>query len=98
MLPLPRTKRPSSCSQMIPSAARSLGIALLGAGRTSEAIERFEAVLRVDPRDARAHNNLGYAYSKVGRMEMAVEHFEAAVRLEPTPRRQMPTTPWPWRE
>jgi len=55
-----RTKRRSSCSRMKFGRGNNLGNALLGAGRAAEAIERFQAALRVDPRDAKAHNNLGY--------------------------------------
>ncbi len=53
-------------------------------GRLPEAIDQFEAALRIDPRSAEAHENLGIALSKTrGRLPEAVTHLETALRLQP---------------
>jgi Tfp pilus assembly protein PilF len=49
----------------------------------SEAIEHFEAAIRLKPDHARAHYSLGVALQRAGRGEEAVPHFEAAIRFEP---------------
>jgi len=65
-------------------AARNLGIALLAAGRVSEANRAVRSrVAQRIPLDATAHSNLGYAFWQIGQVEMAVVHFETAARLEP---------------
>jgi tetratricopeptide (TPR) repeat protein len=74
------------CAAKSPGKARpqnNLGAALARRGRLAEAIERYQAALRIDPDYADAHYNLGYALSKSGRLDEGLLHFRQAVRLEP---------------
>lgn len=53
-------------------------------GRLPDAIAQFQAVLRLQPDFAGAHNNLGIAYgSEPGHLPDAIAEFEAALRLQP---------------
>jgi tetratricopeptide (TPR) repeat protein len=53
-------------------------------GRLPEAIDQFEAALRLNPNFAEAHSNLGMALAEVpGRLPEAIDQFEAALRLDP---------------
>ncbi len=71
-------KRPNN-----PRAHNNLGVALDHAGRTPEAIEHLERVLRITPDYAEAHNNLGKALAQVGRVPEAIAHYQQALRLKP---------------
>jgi tetratricopeptide (TPR) repeat protein len=62
----------------------SLGVALLEAqGDPDGAIREFEAVLRIDPNCAGAHNNLGNALKAKGDREGAIREYQAALRSDP---------------
>jgi predicted O-linked N-acetylglucosamine transferase (SPINDLY family) len=52
-------------------------------GRISRAIDYLQAVLRLQPALATAHNNLGNAMREEGRLAEAVASFQEAVRLQP---------------
>ena len=52
-------------------------------GRLPEAIDEFEATLRLRPADAGAHRNLATALSRSGRPAPAIAEYETAVRLDP---------------
>ena len=53
-------------------------------GRLPDAVEQFEAAVRIDPDFADAHDNLGYALAKLpGRLPDAIAQFEAALRINP---------------
>ena len=52
-------------------------------GRNADAVPQFEAVLRLTPADAQAHDNLGGALMAIGRVADAMDEFEAALRLQP---------------
>jgi len=52
-------------------------------GGLTEAIVRYQEVLRLKPTHARAHYSLGVALQRAGRPSEAAPHFEAALRLEP---------------
>ena len=54
-----------------------------GAGRTPEAIGKYEAALRLEPRYAAAHYNLAKALDRAGRTQEALPHFEESLRIEP---------------
>ncbi len=64
-------------------AHNNLGLALVQAGRTPEAIEHLEQALRLKPDYVDAHYNLGLALAQAGRTPGAIEHFEQALRLKP---------------
>lgn len=53
-------------------------------GGLPEAIEHYEAALRINPDFAEGHNNLGNALAQIpGRQDDAVRELETAVRLDP---------------
>jgi tetratricopeptide (TPR) repeat protein len=60
-----------------------LGMTLLELGKPTEAKERFEQALRIDPGYASAHNNLGVALLTMGRFPDAIDQCEEALRLQP---------------
>ncbi len=49
----------------------------------NEAIFRWQHILKIEPQNAKAHNNLGVAYEAVGKIDEAVEAYERATELEP---------------
>jgi arylsulfatase A-like enzyme/tetratricopeptide (TPR) repeat protein len=59
----------------------ALGIVLATAGRVSDALAAFEAALRVDPKNAIAHQNIGLTLVQHGRPQEAVAAFEKAFSL-----------------
>ena len=61
----------------------NLGAALSRQDRLPEAIEQYQAALRIKPDYADAHYNLGFALSKTGKLEEGLSHFREAVRIEP---------------
>jgi tetratricopeptide (TPR) repeat protein len=61
----------------------NLGAALSRQGRFPEAVERYQAALKIKPEYADAHYNLGYALSKTGKLDEGLAHFREAVRIEP---------------
>jgi len=64
-------------------AQAGLGDALKGEGRITEAIQRYQAALRIKPDYAEARNNLGNAVLALGRPQEAIPHYREALRLEP---------------
>jgi Flp pilus assembly protein TadD len=65
------------------AAHNYLATKYLQAGRTTEAMARFEEAIRLDPRDAEAHSNLGSVLQSQGRLGEASSHVREAVRLKP---------------
>jgi tetratricopeptide (TPR) repeat protein len=65
-------------------AHNNLGAVLDQQGRTEEALEQYEAVLRQRPDDANALNNVGVALEKLGRLDAARERYLEALRIDPT--------------
>ena len=53
------------------------------ANRVDEAIDQYEAALRLKPDFADVHNDLGVALSKAGRTQEAIARFEEAQALRP---------------
>ena len=49
----------------------------------NEAIFRWEHILKIEPQNAKVHNNLGVAYEAVGEIDKATEAYERATELEP---------------
>jgi tetratricopeptide (TPR) repeat protein len=65
-------------------ARYNLGMILAGLNRPPEAINEYEAALRIKPDYEEAHYNLGIELAKIpGRLPDAIAHFEAALRLKP---------------
>jgi tetratricopeptide (TPR) repeat protein len=60
-----------------------LGNQLDGAGRLPEAMQEYEAALRMKPNQADAHSNYGNILRNVGRLSEAIEECQTAVRLNP---------------
>ena len=48
----------------------------------NEAIFRWNQVLTIDPRNAKAHNNLGVAYEALGKIDEALESYKRAAELD----------------
>jgi len=70
----------------MPSAHLEYGTALFNLGRLDEAIEQFEAFLRLEahsPFVARARLALGRALARQGRVSEAIEQLELALEEEP---------------
>jgi Flp pilus assembly protein TadD len=64
-------------------AHTNLGVVLLSANRTEDAIRHFRETLRIDPQDAQAQGNLGAALMRQGKTEEALRHCREALRLNP---------------
>jgi tetratricopeptide (TPR) repeat protein len=64
-------------------AQNNLGVDLLRAGSTQEAIVQYEQLLRLTPDYAEAHNNLGDALLKQSRVQDAIAQYEQALRIKP---------------
>lgn len=61
-------------------------------GRADLAIEKYRAIIALNPKLAAAHNNLGRLYFQQGRLEEAIGSFKRACELDPSleaPRAQM---------
>ena len=64
-------------------AYKVLGDALDKKGQTDEAIQQFQAAIRLRPGYADAHSNLGVALAKRGQTDEAIREFREAIRLKP---------------
>jgi tetratricopeptide (TPR) repeat protein len=64
-------------------ARNGMALALDHAGRIPEAIQQFEAALRLTPGDVEVHDNLGVTLEHAGRIAEATQHYETALRLKP---------------
>lgn len=62
---------------------RNLGEAYFVEGSYYRAYEEFKRAERMNPRDARLHDDLGLTYLALDRPEPAAEHFRKALMLEP---------------
>ena len=60
-----------------------LAMSLLDEDRLDEAIEHFQASLKIEPDSAPNHYALGVVLASQGRTDEAIEHFEEALRLDP---------------
>ena len=47
------------------------------------AVGHYQAAVKLDPGNARAHNNLGVAYSKLGKPDLAEAEYRQAIKLQP---------------
>jgi tetratricopeptide (TPR) repeat protein len=66
-----------------PNSLYNLGLACLYSGQYQEAAEAFEAVVRLDPGEAPAHEKLAVALVRLNRREEALAHAREAHRLAP---------------
>ena len=48
-----------------------------------EAIREYQEALRLQPDDAKAHNNLGIALDQKGQLDEAIRQYQEAIRLKP---------------
>jgi tetratricopeptide (TPR) repeat protein len=71
------------CSTDNVVAHQNLGVAYARRGRPAEAVEQFQAVLRLNPDDWRAYLNLRAALVNLGQPQQAARLWEEAVRLNP---------------
>ena len=67
----------------VAAAQRRIADELQAVGCLRDAIERYEAALRVKPDYLEAHNGLGVSLHQLGRLPEAIAHYEAAIRINP---------------
>lgn len=61
----------------------NLGLTLLGAGRSAEAVPHFEEAVRLEPTSREALTNLGVSLEETGQAEKAVAAFQRAAEIDP---------------
>jgi tetratricopeptide (TPR) repeat protein len=66
-----------------PQGRSKRAVAYAGAGRLGDAIEEFQAVLRMEPENFNAHANLISLYARSGRWKEAADHYQSAAGLKP---------------
>jgi len=64
-------------------AHTNLGLSLMEAGRTDEAITEQRRATVLAPESAAAHNNLAMALQQSGAVEQAITEYRAALALNP---------------
>ena len=64
-------------------AQNNLGLALMGRGRTDDAVAHYREALRIKPDYGEAHNNLAVALRELGRSDESVEQLKRALALDP---------------
>jgi tetratricopeptide (TPR) repeat protein len=64
-------------------AHNNLGVALVEAGKTQEAISHYRAALQIKPSDDNTHYNLANALKKQGATDEAIVHYREAVKWNP---------------
>jgi tetratricopeptide (TPR) repeat protein len=64
-------------------AHHNLGVALADEGRFPEAIQQYQAALRIEPDAANVQTDYGNALARSGRMPEAIAHYQAALRALP---------------
>jgi protein O-mannosyl-transferase len=76
-------KRAVNCTSQNNRAHCNLAGELLRLKKFPEAIDEFEAALKIEPGDAASYCGLGEAFLRLGQGDKAVEQYETAVRLKP---------------
>ena len=51
-------------------------------GRTAEAIEVFQRLIKIDPNSYKGYGNLGVVYTQLSKWAEAIEAFKAAVKTQ----------------
>jgi tetratricopeptide (TPR) repeat protein len=64
-------------------AQNNLGLALMGQGKTDEAVLHYKEALRIKPDYLEAHNNLAVALRALNRNDEALEQLSQALALDP---------------
>ena len=65
------------------SAHCNLGNALMGQGRTEEALSEFQTAAKLKPDSSENHCNVGVALANLNRLDEAIGEFQYAARLNP---------------
>jgi len=66
------------------AALNAIGLCLARAGRPSEAVEKLDAALKLEPGYAPSHYNRGWALENLGELAAARLSYEQAVALDPS--------------
>jgi len=61
----------------------NLGVEHYKAGEINDAVEHFQAALRINPSNDPAHMDLGTALINLGRLDDAIQQFQEVLRLKP---------------
>ncbi|HEY1770986.1 MAG TPA: tetratricopeptide repeat protein [Chthoniobacterales bacterium] len=80
----PALERTAKVAEILPDDAQAqldYGQALHGAGRVTEATDRYQAALKKDPTLAEAEFFLGLAYADVKNYDLAIEHYRRSLAL-----------------
>lgn len=77
--PLP----PPALVELKESELINKGVSLANLGLIDEAIKNYREGLRINPKNASAHNNLANALAKKGLLEGATQEYREAVRIDP---------------
>lgn len=64
-------------------AAVQLGNTYFDAERYADAIQWYEAALRINPNNADASTDLGVSYYYTGQVDRALQQFEASLKVDP---------------
>ena len=67
--------------------SNNLGALHLRNGRLSQAVQHFERLTDLMPRDARVRYTLGVVYARIGNEALAREQLDIALHLDPTDQR-----------
>lgn len=73
---------PPELADMKESELINKGISLANLGLIDEAIKRYIEALRINPKNASAHNNLGNAYAQKGLLEGAIKAYREAIKID----------------
>jgi tetratricopeptide (TPR) repeat protein len=77
----------ADCLKKSPDKPRPLsnyGVALAGAGQTSEALKYYDKAIKLNPRFYAAYSNRGNAYGSIGNYKRAIGDFDRAIEINPT--------------
>jgi len=61
-----------------------LGLEAVGKGQRSEAVEKFEYALKMNPGNAQVYYNLGVMWMQEGNTEAALQNFGVALQIDPS--------------
>jgi len=75
--------RDLACASESSLAHNSFGIALVGQGKLTEAIQQYERALQLNPDDVGVLCNLGLALATQGKPAEAIQQYERALQLKP---------------